>query len=288
VDDASPGSETAAVVAAFPRVSYVRHLSNCGGAAAYRTGVEVALSVGADVVWLMDDDARPAGTDCLERLVSSTEVGTGVAAPLVLDEDDPERLAFPIRRGGRTRFRAAEFDAVKYVEGFAHLFNGVLVRTEVFRTIGLPDPRFVCRGDEVEFMLRARRAGITVRIDTKARFLHPSSRPEIHPILFGLFYATLPLTEAKRKLQFRNRGYIFRAYGMWHYLLADIVRYGCHFLFRWHPDPLGFWRWLAATASGWGGRFMRSPPPERDRAPRAELPAGQTANRAWSAANGTV
>jgi rhamnopyranosyl-N-acetylglucosaminyl-diphospho-decaprenol beta-1,3/1,4-galactofuranosyltransferase len=212
----------------------------------------------------MDDDAHPAEDDCLERLIALAEAGTGIAAPLVLDREDPARLAFPIRLAGRTRFLAAELGGVARIEGFAHLFNGALVRAEVFDAIGLPDPRFVCRGDEVEFMLRARRAGIAVRIDTAARVLHPGSRPEIHPILFGSFYATVPLTAAKRRLQFRNRGHIFRAYGMWHYLAADIVRYGCHYLLRRRPDPLGFWHWIAATAVGWGGGFMRGPAPGRD------------------------
>jgi rhamnopyranosyl-N-acetylglucosaminyl-diphospho-decaprenol beta-1,3/1,4-galactofuranosyltransferase len=264
VDDASPGPDTAAAVAASPGVRHLRHAANRGGAAAYRTGIEAALAAGADLVWLMDDDARPAHAGCLERLIALAEAGTGIAAPLVLDGDDPERLAFPIRLAGRTRFRVAELGAATRVEGFAHLFNGALVRSEVFGAVGLPDPRFVGRGDEVEFMLRALRAGVAVRIDTAARFLHPGSRPEIHPILFGAFYATVPLTEAKRRLQFRNRGHIFRAYGMWHYLAADVVRYGCHYLLRSRPDPLGFWRWLTATAAGWGGGFMRASGPPRD------------------------
>jgi rhamnopyranosyl-N-acetylglucosaminyl-diphospho-decaprenol beta-1,3/1,4-galactofuranosyltransferase len=264
VDDASPGPDTAAAIATYPGVRHVRHTANLGAAAAYRTGIEAALAAGADLVWLMDDDARPAHADCLERLIALAGAGTGIAAPLVLDHDDRERLAFPIRLAGRTRFRVEELGGAVRIEGFAHLFNGALVRSEVFGTIGLPDPRFVCRGDEVEFMLRARRAGVAVRIDTVARFLHPGSRPEIHPILFGAFYATVPLTEAKRRLQFRNRGHIFRAYGMWHYLAADVVRYGCHYLLRSRPDPQGLWRWMTATATGWDGGFMRAPAPVRD------------------------
>jgi len=263
VDDASPGHGTATAIAAFPGVRHVRHTANFGGAAAYCTGIEAALAAGADLVWLMDDDAHPADDDCLERLIVVVEAGTGIAAPLVLDHEDRERLAFPIRLAGRTRFLVEELEGAKRIEGFAHLFNGALVRSEIFDAIGLPDSRLICRGDEVEFMLRALRASIAVRIDTTIRFLHPSSRPEIHPILFGTFYATVPLTEAKRGLQFRNRGYIFRAYGLWHYLTADIVRYGCHYLLRSRPDPRGLWHWMTATVTGWNGRFMRFPAPER-------------------------
>ncbi|MFL5257768.1 MAG: glycosyltransferase [Rhodopila sp.] len=264
IDDASPGTATSVAIAPFPKVCHVRHTTNLGAAAAYCTGIETALGLGAEFVWLMDDDAHPARNDCLEHLVALAEAGTDIAAPLVLDQEDSERLAFPIRWAGRTRFLAAELRNIRHIDGFAHLFNGALVRADVFHAIGLPDPRFVCRGDEVEFMLRARRAGIALRIETAAHVLHPSSRPEIHPILFGSFYATVPLAEQKRRLQFRNRGYIFRAYGMWHYLVADILRYGCHYLLRRNPDLPGLSRWLAATMTGWGGGFMRRPAPARE------------------------
>jgi len=283
VDDASPGLDTAATVAAFPGVRHIRHNARSGGAAAYCTGIETALAAGADLIWLMDDDARPANDRCLECLLALAETNMGIAAPLVLDHENPARLAFPIRLAGRTRFLVEELEGVVRIEGFAHLFNGALMWAEVFDVIGLPDPRFVCRGDEVEFMLRALRSGIGISIDTTAHFLHPSSRSEIRPILFGAFYATVPNTEAKRQYQFRNRGHIFRAYGLWTYLVADIVRYACHYLAHRRPDPTGFVRWLTATASGWRGAFLRAPPPDRAHvevvAPASEIGASPVPGR---------
>jgi rhamnopyranosyl-N-acetylglucosaminyl-diphospho-decaprenol beta-1,3/1,4-galactofuranosyltransferase len=205
----------------------------------------------------MDDDGRPADERCLERLLAAAADGVAITAPLVVDEDEPERLAFPIRLHGRTRFRVAEVADRARIDGFAHLFNGALVRASVFAEIGLPEPRFFVRGDEVEFLCRALRARLPVRIEIAARFLHPGSAPEIHPIMFGLFYAVDPPTALKRYCQFRNRGYIFRAYGMWAYLAADIVRYGWYYLVSRRLDLGGFARWLRATAVGWHGGFMR-------------------------------
>jgi rhamnopyranosyl-N-acetylglucosaminyl-diphospho-decaprenol beta-1,3/1,4-galactofuranosyltransferase len=74
--------------------------------------------------------------------------------------------------------------------------------------------------------------------------------------MFGLFYATEPPTELKRYFQFRNRGYIFRAYGMWDFLFADIVRYGWFYLISRRGDVAGFTRWLRTTAAGWRGGFL--------------------------------
>ncbi|MBV8523360.1 MAG: hypothetical protein JOY71_14755 [Acetobacteraceae bacterium] len=56
----------------------------------------------------------------------------------------------------------------------------------------------------------------------------------------------------------------FRAYRIWTYLVADIVRYGWYYLLRSRPDLLGFWNWMTATVSGWGGAFMRLPAMRRD------------------------
>ena len=105
-------------------------------------------------------------------------------------------------------------------------------------------------------MHRVRRAGLAVRIETGARFRHPSASAEIHPIMFGLFYATEPETELKRFFQFRNRGYIFRAYGMWAFLSADVLRYGWFYLISRRGDVSAFSRWLRTTAIGWRGSFL--------------------------------
>ena len=40
IDDASAGPATEAAMAAFPQARHIRHHRRCGGATAYRTGVE--------------------------------------------------------------------------------------------------------------------------------------------------------------------------------------------------------------------------------------------------------
>ncbi len=257
VDNAS-GPETGTVLAGFPDVVIVRLDSNAGGAGGFAAGIKAGLDLGMDWLWLMDDDGRPQGSDCLARLRETAGCHDAqMVGPLVLDVADPRRLAFPIRQRGRTEFLAEHIQAP--VLGFAHLFNGALIDAGLFRRIGRPDPRFFIRGDEVEFMLRAKRAGERIVIDHRARFLHPGSEPEIHPIFGGLFYAVMPGDPVKQFHQFRNRGYIFRQYGMWGWLAADFVRYAYLFLVSRCLDWHGWRRWFAATAEGVGGRFMASP-----------------------------
>ena len=256
VDNAS-GPETAATILRHPGVRTLRMVRNAGGAGGFWVGIAFALHQGADWIWLMDDDGRPARADCLQHLLATAaSESADMVGALVVDVDRPSRLAFPVRIEGRTVFDVATIVSHGRVADFAHLFNGVLVRAALFEAIGLPDPRFLIRGDEVEFLYRARRAGARIVLDPAALFLHPGSAPEIHPILSGRFYAVVPGTATKRYLQFRNRGYIFSRYSKWPWLLADIVRYGCYYLIG-RRDLRGFAAWATATLRGVHGRFMR-------------------------------
>ena len=257
IDNAS-GPETAEIVAAWPGVVHIRQPVNAGGAAGYVAGIAAALARGAEFVWLMDDDGRPADAACLEVLLRRAVDGVDVVAPIVLDEAEPSRLSFPIRLGGRTVFDADQVRVHGPVPGFAHLFNGALIRRELFAAIGLPDERFFIRGDEVDFLYRARAHGASIELRPEARFLHPSSESEIFPILFGRFYAVVPSSSTKRFYLFRNRAFIFRRHRMWLFLAMDVVRYASFFLFNRRGDFVGFARWAGITVAGMRGGFMKS------------------------------
>jgi len=257
VDNASQHA-TRALLDEYPDVWRIQLPHNLGGAGGFQAGIRRGLEDGADWLWLMDDDGRPGRPDCLAGLLATAAARHAeLVGPLVIDTEEPHRLSFPVRIAGRTLF---DVDAVVQhgpVPGFAHLFNGALIGAGLFRRIGLPDPRFFIRGDEVEFLFRARRAGARIVLDTTAHFLHPGSRAEIHPILLGHFYAVVPQEAGKQFYQFRNRGYIFRHYGMWGWLAADVVRYGYYFMVTRRADMAGLARWAGATMSGVRGGFMR-------------------------------
>ncbi len=257
VDNASQDA-TREALEHYPTIDCLHLAHNIGGAGGFGAGIQTALDAGAEWLWLMDDDGRPAGPQCLGGLLATAAAYRAeLIGPLVVDVDARRRLSFPVRIAGRTLFDVDALVRHGPVAGFAHLFNGALIRADLFRRIGLPDARFFIRGDEVEFLFRARRAGARIVLDTAAHFLHPGSQADIHPILGGRFYAVVPQEAAKQFYQFRNRGYIFRRYGMWGWLAADLVRYGCYFLISRRADVAGLARWAAATGCGVRGRFMR-------------------------------
>src|SRR5690348_4101189 len=80
--------------------TYIPSWNNMGGAGGFALGILHALTMGADWIWLGDDDGRAADEGTLSTLVEVAERrGLAAVSPVVADKDDPDRLAFPVRRG---------------------------------------------------------------------------------------------------------------------------------------------------------------------------------------------
>lgn len=268
---------TAAVAAKFPMVRHVRSRRNLGGAGGFAFAILLALAEGADWIWTMDDDGFPADSRCLANLLASS--GThraSVVGPVVLDDRNPSRLAFPFRISLRYRFSLAEVERVDVFPGIAYLFNGVLFHTSVFERVGLPDIRLFFQGDELDLLTRMKIVGERIVTTTSARFCHPASTAQIHPFMSGLAHAVVPETPIKQYYLFRNRGYVFPRRGMMGYFLGDFLRYGWFFLIHKRGDVAGFSQWARATLAGATGRLRPYTPPDRQLAR-----SGEEKPRAW-------
>src|SRR5699024_2265946 len=136
--------------------TYIGSRSNLGGAGGFALGILHALALGADRLWLADDDGRPEGPDVLATLLDcARRHGLDEVSPVVCDIAQPERLAFPLRRGlawrrWRSELRSAEDPDTDLLAGIASLFNGALLTAEAVYAVGVPDLRLFVRGDEVE------------------------------------------------------------------------------------------------------------------------------------------
>ncbi len=143
---------------------------NTGGAGGFHHGVRTAYDQGFDRIWLMDDDVVPA-PDCLEvmlrhrgpclmavredrqgRLVEKSAIRFDLANPLSIrpktasvDSTYADRAALPAE---------VPLDVVA--------FEGFLVHRRVIDAIGLPDPTYFIFYDDVDFAIRARRAGFPI------------------------------------------------------------------------------------------------------------------------------
>jgi len=149
----------------------VTHLEdNLGGAGGFHLGVKKAYEAGHDRIWLMDDDVVPA-PECLAVLMDQDEpclaaVREDVAGRLV----EKAAVHFDLRNPLAIRPKRATVDAT-YADRSAMpervglenvAFEGFMFRREVVDAIGLPDASFFIFYDDVDFAVRARRAGFRI------------------------------------------------------------------------------------------------------------------------------
>jgi GT2 family glycosyltransferase len=238
-------------------VTYLPSRRNLGGAGGFALGMLHALAQGADWVWCADDDGRPGDDEVLATLLAAAERhGLAEVSPLVTDESDPDRLAFPLRRGLRWRRRRSDFAGLDLLPRYASLFNGALFRAEALDVVGVPDYRLFFRGDETEIHRRMLRAGLPFGTCPQATYVHPEGTAEFRPILGGRLSAQYPADEVKRYFTYRNRGYLMAQPGMRWLLPLEVVRFGWFFLVS-RRDRAGWSEWRRLTRAGRQERMTR-------------------------------
>lgn len=249
--------------------TYLGSRRNLGGAGGFALGMLHALTLGADWVWCADDDGRPADSNVLAELMACAEKhGLAEVSPMVCDMDDPERLAFPLRRGLVWRRHVSELRTEGpqqvggppacggLLPGIASLFNGALFRASTLEAVGVPDLRLFVRGDEVELHRRLVRSGLPFGTCLSAVYLHPHGADEFKPILGGRMHTQYPDDPNKRFFTYRNRGYVLSQRGLRRLLPQEWLRFGWFFLVS-RRDPGGLLEWIRLRRLGRAEKFGR-------------------------------
>jgi len=148
----------------------IRAPENLGGAGGFHLGLRTAWDSGHDRFLLIDDDVIPA-PNFLEVMLAhpgpcQMAVREDLAGRLVekaavrFDLDNPLAIRPKTASVDSTYASRAEMPVEVRVENVA--FEGFLVRREVIDAVGLPDPAFFIFYDDVDFAIRAQRAGFAI------------------------------------------------------------------------------------------------------------------------------
>ncbi|PPK65936.1 glycosyltransferase family 2 protein [Actinokineospora auranticolor] len=236
--------------------TYLPSHRNLGGAGGFALGMLHALAMGADWLWLADDDGRPADENVLATLLDVAERrGLAEVSPVVTNIDQPEKLAFPLRRGLSWK-RGTDQLGTEFLPGIASLFNGALFRADTLDVVGVPDYRLFFRGDEVEIHRRLVRSGLPFGTCLTAAYLHPDGSDEFKPMLGGKLHAQDPDNAVKKYYTYRNRGYLLSQPGMRKLGMLEVFRFGLYFLGT-KRDPKAFLDWLRLVRKGKREQFFR-------------------------------
>ncbi|WP_424935311.1 MULTISPECIES: glycosyltransferase [Bacteria] len=216
IDNAS-ADDTTEVVDALradlgTEVVYRRLDANTGGSGGFSEGVRTAYDLGAEWIWLMDDDVEvlPDGLARMGRWTPRFKSIQGRrydydGSAFYWQYRIAERMGIPIP------FAPAGFDSSGFKEMNSGCFEGMFIHRSIVQRIGLPDPRFFIYWDDQVYGWLASRQTTAVIVD---EFVLRRTR-EIKQWDMGIRHMNAS-SDAYRYYIMRNRAYIkhyYRAQG---------------------------------------------------------------------------
>jgi len=165
VDNASTdgtGDWLASAAQGDPRIRPLHLLENTGGAGGFHAGIKLAVQVGAEYVWVMDDDSYPRGNvlELLLRAYSEQRPGLfgfpafACARVLCVDGVTPCEMNTPTLE---RRWDFPYSERSRAVAAQSCSFVSCLFRAEDVRRVGLPLKEYFIWLDDIEFTRRLAR-----------------------------------------------------------------------------------------------------------------------------------
>ena len=179
VDNASSDDSVEHIMAAFPTVLLVQNDRNAGFAGGCNLALRRALALGADYVFLVNNDTFFA-PDCLSQLVAHAAADVGIVVPAIFYASSP---ALPWSLGGMrhplTLEKTGDVPAAlapalaagsaqrDYAVGCAMLFS-----RNAIEQVGMFDERFFMYYEDMDLSLRVRQAGLKILLVPTAHMWH--------------------------------------------------------------------------------------------------------------------
>lgn len=155
----------------FPDVVHEQMNDNLGSNGGFNFGIAKALELGADYIWLFNDDAYAEPTALSDTLSAFTESSGQRVAVASTAINNNGVLIYGYRFRGRAiplkmpvNQSAEDVDMV--------IFNGALFSADAVRECGLPRPEFFMMWGEWEYCLRFKAAGYRIVCLPQQRITH--------------------------------------------------------------------------------------------------------------------
>jgi GT2 family glycosyltransferase len=188
IDNGSTDQSVPLLEKRFPQVHIIRHSQNIGLARARNEAICWALEKNSAYVFFIDDDAY-VSADCLRLLLEATTTSPniGIVTPRILDGKRRDKIWFD---GGFTNLFGDTFhrnmrktiDLLGEIDPQATLEEefgsgcSMLVRREVFDTVGLFNEEYFVYSEDADFSFRARKLGFKIlHVPSATAWHHQSS-----------------------------------------------------------------------------------------------------------------
>lgn len=198
LENASTDGSAQAICSAYPQVRVIQLENNLGYAGNNNVGIQAAVDMGADWVFVLNEDTVIA-KDCLSRLVEVGESDSqfGIVGPMVYHYDEPnviQSAGGKLGKGWRSEHIGQnELDEGQYTHpSQVDWISGcaIMVRRQVIAQIGMLDSRFFYYFEETEWCLRASRSGWFIVQVPDAKLWHKGVQRNYQPSPSVTYYAT--------------------------------------------------------------------------------------------------
>jgi GT2 family glycosyltransferase len=186
VDNGSSDDSAARLRTEFPEIRLISTQENQGFSGGNNLGIRDALERGTDYILLLNNDTI-VDSHFLAHLVTAGEMESeiGILGPKIFYASEPERIWFAGGEldyvGGGCRHRGkGQFDSddkfsrseeTAFISGCA-----MLVKAWVFQRLGLLDEKLFIYWEDMDFCMRARKAGCRCFFVPEAKIWHKVSR----------------------------------------------------------------------------------------------------------------
>lgn len=197
-------------VLGYENIYYHTLENNMGGAGGFFYGTKLAYESGADLVWLMDDDGKPYNNVTLENILSvykkiCLDNKLQMLNSLVLCDD--KNLSFGIYGTRTLQELNSKINNEEVLYNYINPFNGTLISRELIEKIGYPNEKFFIKGDDVDYRIRAEKAGAIIATAMESLYYHPAM-PVNYKKIMGKKIRVLSEAPWKEYYRARNHTYI--------------------------------------------------------------------------------
>lgn len=187
VDNGSTDGSAAAVRERFPGCRLIELAENCGYAGGNNVGIRAALEDGAEGVLLLNNDTCVAPDFIVPlRWIFDIDPQAAAASSAIHRLDNPAMLDIAYARVDFHRRDAVALAGVNAVPALGHGYNvreevpvaigcSMLVSARAFREVGLFDEKYFAYHEDVDWCLRARKAGFKIYYEPMSRVYHRGS-----------------------------------------------------------------------------------------------------------------
>lgn len=175
VDNGSTNDSVTRIKAAHPEIRLLESGKNLGFAGGNNVGIRHAIAHGAEYVWLLNNDTRPA-PDALTALVAKalTDDRIGAVGSVCYFADSPSK----VEAWGGARVNLwigyGRNSTEPRQDDWFHSLNGtsILVSAAAIKDAGLLDEGFFLYWEDTEFCLRLRNRGWRIAAASDSRITH--------------------------------------------------------------------------------------------------------------------